>query len=79
MLWLALALLAGSLLLARWITDGMWFASLGYLPLFWTPLVWEWGVWAACGLFTLAVLWLNVSVARPALARAISPFIALPV
>ena len=70
MLWLALALLAGSLLLARWITDGMWFASLGYLPLFWTPLVWEWGVWAACGLFTLAVLWLNVSVARPALARA---------
>ena len=66
----ALAVLALALLFSRWITDWMWFRVVGYPSLFWVPLAWQAGLWVAVGLFTLGALWVNLLVARPALARA---------
>mgnify|MGYP005838723945 CR=1 FL=1 len=67
---LALALVLAAAALAHWITDWLWFRSLGYAALLVVPLAWQAALWAGVGLFTFAVLWVNVAAARPALARA---------
>ena len=65
-----LVLVGLALGLSRWITDALWFTAVGYPRLFWVPLAWHAGTWLAVGALSAAVLWANLQVARPALARA---------
>ncbi|HEU5452308.1 MAG TPA: UPF0182 family protein, partial [Terriglobales bacterium] len=60
-IWLILGLILLLLFSGRtWLSyyvDALWFGSLGYAGVFWTTLAWEWGVFAAAGVATFAVLY----------------------
>ncbi len=68
-LWLAILLIILFILaptLARWYTDWLWFGEVGYLRIFWIPLISRVGVTAVAGGTLFLLLWFNL---RPILAR----------
>ncbi len=67
--WLGIALVVVFILaptFARWYTDWLWFGELGYLRVFWVPLISRIGVAAMAGGVVFLLLWLNL---RPLLHR----------
>jgi len=63
---LSFLLLLALLLLARWgvvlYVDFLWFASLGEGGVFWTRLLWEWGVRLGVGGLAALAAWINIRI-----------------
>ncbi len=63
-----------SVVSARFITDWLWFAHLGYQALFTQPIVWRLGIGAAAFLIAFLFIWVNLRIARDSLGRGLERF-----
>ncbi|HHW10331.1 MAG TPA: UPF0182 family protein [Firmicutes bacterium] len=71
----ALVIVVGGIsFFSMFFTDMWWFQHYGFNSTFWVQVAWLWGTRIAAGLLAAAFIWLNLAIARKAVAQAMFRF-----